>query len=513
MNNPYRVLVVEDEPRIRRDIVRKIEECSSAFQVVGEASSGGEGIRQIRRLKPELIITDIVMPQIDGLEMLRSIPKEQEIRVILTQYEDFEFAREAIKAGVDDYLLKPLREGDMQNLFDRILPKLKEARRWKELKVYEELLRGSSQPNSMQTNSSNESTNQNFSTTMMDNEFPQKLWVGALVLGGWALRPEHCPKGSSSQLSALTLQWEEHPFSTELRVLPAGRPNLRFLIAPWPKDLSPNRFAEKLLSLLSHDAPLSVAHTTQPTSPEELRKASRTLRSVLESHLPLGDQGFFTSEMPSPPLPSSLGEDTIHRITALLREGRLSAAQEEVRQALHPWKTGTQIRFHETVSKLVRALKRNFAGLDEFVIQNFHERFAEMLVTSPSATRAIESTIEMLCETLFAQVAPPAKDNLISIMKKYLQENMAGQITMKSLSDYLGYHPNYLTKRFKESEGTTPMAHLTALRIDEAKRLLKESPTLTAREIAGMTGYEDSRYFFRIFKKETGLTPSQFREL
>ena len=104
-----RVLIVEDEIRIREGIVKLLDKLDNDYQVVGEAIDGQQGLELCRSENPDLIITDIRMPNMDGLEMLSTIYQENKNpkAVVLSAYSEFEYARGAMKLGVTEYLLKP----------------------------------------------------------------------------------------------------------------------------------------------------------------------------------------------------------------------------------------------------------------------------------------------------------------------------------------------------------------------------------------------------------------------
>ena len=104
-----KVVVVEDEELVRKGIVLTVDWAGAGCAVVGEAANGEEGLEVIRRYRPDLIVTDIRMPKLDGIEMLRRLREEGNRAhvVFLTAYSDFSYAQSALKLGAADYLLKP----------------------------------------------------------------------------------------------------------------------------------------------------------------------------------------------------------------------------------------------------------------------------------------------------------------------------------------------------------------------------------------------------------------------
>ena len=114
-----RVVVVEDEELVRKGIILTVDWASVDCAVVGEASNGEDGLQVVEQLQPDLIITDIKMPRMDGLEMLRRL-RENGNRaqvILLTAYSDFAYAQTALKLGAVDYLLKPFHDGDLEERY------------------------------------------------------------------------------------------------------------------------------------------------------------------------------------------------------------------------------------------------------------------------------------------------------------------------------------------------------------------------------------------------------------
>lgn len=111
-----KVLVVEDEELIRRGIVLAVDWAALDCVVVGEASNGAEALEAVDRLNPSLIITDLKMPRMDGIEMLRQLRERgnNAYVIILTAYDSFEYAQSALRLGAVDFLLKPFHDGDLE---------------------------------------------------------------------------------------------------------------------------------------------------------------------------------------------------------------------------------------------------------------------------------------------------------------------------------------------------------------------------------------------------------------
>jgi len=111
-----KILIVEDEEMIRRGIVMTVDWESLHCEIVGEAANGAEGLEKAEQLKPDLIITDLKMPVMNGIELLQELRNRgnQVAVIILTAFDSFEYVRGALRLGAVDYLLKPFHDGDLE---------------------------------------------------------------------------------------------------------------------------------------------------------------------------------------------------------------------------------------------------------------------------------------------------------------------------------------------------------------------------------------------------------------
>lgn len=134
-----KVMVVEDEEIIRKGIVLAVDWASLDCMIVGEAANGEEGLEMAEKCSPSLIITDLKMPKMDGLEMLRQLREQgcDAYVIILTAYDSFVYAQSALRLGAVDFLLKPFHDGDLENAVLRLQKQLSQRQKAPEVRLQE----------------------------------------------------------------------------------------------------------------------------------------------------------------------------------------------------------------------------------------------------------------------------------------------------------------------------------------------------------------------------------------
>lgn len=130
----YKVVVVEDEKRVRQGIIMGTDWTKINCIVMGEAANGEEGVEIIRKCRPDIVVTDIRMPKMMGIEMIEQIQEYglEPYVIFLTAYDDFTYAQQAIKLGVADYLLKPFKDGELESTIVKIIERNKRESERKE---------------------------------------------------------------------------------------------------------------------------------------------------------------------------------------------------------------------------------------------------------------------------------------------------------------------------------------------------------------------------------------------
>ena len=136
--------------------------------------------------------------------------------------------------------------------------------------------------------------------------------------------------------------------------------------------------------------------------------------------------------------------------------------------------------------------------------ENLEQALTKLLIELDGENETVQASVPEHLKNM-------SKEEIVSCIEKYLQENFRRQITMGEISDRLGFAPDYLSHLFKKYHNESPIRYLTNLRIHYARQLLIRHPELEVSIIGEMSGYPDPVYFSKVFKKNTGIWPSQYR--
>lgn len=145
-----KVLVVDDEVFVRRGIVMETDWKALGCEVVAEASNGREGLEAVHRFLPDIIISDIRMPEMDGIDFLKALRKESNDvpLIFLSAYSEFEYAKQALRYYAFDYLLKPFEDGELEACVKRVIEEIESKREGIRQIREKEILEGGTQDKS-----------------------------------------------------------------------------------------------------------------------------------------------------------------------------------------------------------------------------------------------------------------------------------------------------------------------------------------------------------------------------
>ena len=512
----YRVIIVDDEPVIRRGLRETIEWDALGLEVAGEAADGMEALKLVRETRPEILVTDIRMPDMDGIQLIREVRKlDLNVKItILSGYSDYDYLKEAIRLGVDNYLLKPIDNDELvSNLKNAVAEIEKEAATSLHIRQGTELLRSNTLRRLVTGN-------------IGDGELKEKAEFLRIPLDA---RPCLCAVcGVSRRVPADRREQffrdAEAGKTGGLRTaFLDGDGNLVLLIEP--EEGQENREAvRRMLEDLAEKAarereiPLLIGAGRMVPGIRELRVSYESARESLEyaSFLKGGRVAWY-DEVPETPqaaqIPDRIDDD---RMKEYIRRGEQEALENYLESSLDAMAAEAGASLHRNRNLVMHTAVR---VTDCFrAIYGSMNAYREPADFDYAGLFALQSFAEMrdwlfrLCGGLFTanRALLGRSASLVGLAVDYVTEHYREGVTLRQAAANCHVNTSYLGQLFRKETGSAFTDYVNALRIREAQRLLAD-PTRKVYEVAEQVGFTDYHYFLKIFKKVTGRSPTDLR--
>ena len=408
-----KVFLVDDEIVIREGIRESFPWEDTPYSLVGEAPDGEMALPIIRDTNPDIVITDIKMPFMDGLELCRELKSQMPWIgiIVLSGYDEFEYARQCIKLGVREYLLKPINSADLREALDKVSAQLKEERKTLEHAA-------------------------SLRARMEDGgKFLKEKLIGSLFSDETALE-------------------DAHNVLKQLRSMGCPVPAPFYVVID--AAFSPTGTGQEAAALLAESSGGIVNAS-----------ASRTGTRLLV----LGDTAEDAEER-AYAVATSLSQELERSECKDIRVG-IGEIVDNPEKIFHSFKTARHIRHLLAERKDERAV---ILGVREM-----------------------------------GEVSDEKVPSIISEAKLYMSQNYSNaNLMLQDVAKAVNMSKSRFSTVFSQTTGQSFTEYLIYLRLGKAKELLKTS-NLKSSQIATEIGYNDSHYFSYIFKKNVGMTPSEYR--
>lgn len=527
----YRVLLADDEEEIRTGISRKIDWPRLGFSLVGEAGNGEEALELAEQLRPDVVLTDIKMPFMDGLELCRrlrqSLPAAK--LVVFSGFDDFEYARQAVGMGVSEYILKPINAPELMEVLNKLRELLDRQRlerrdmetlrrRYEEsLPIlrelfYTRLLSGQLPAEQVRDRAAR-----------YEIELPPGLWTAALV---HADLPGDGEAGDRDELLLLSVQsfLSEH-FSLvgcAARVVLFGDTAALLVQLSGADKLYPLLEELERLSLLCQSY-LGISLTAgvgRPCpGPEELDRSVAGARSALDYRvLAAGGRVIYIDDLePQSATELSFEEEDQRQLSAAIKLGTPEQVKEEIQGLIERLRqTGLSLSrcrlfLLEVVTCLIRLTRSGGVAVEEVFGANFT---GAVSISDFSSREELGRWLEERClrlRELLGQRRTDSAGRLVEQAKEYIAGHYSDEgLSVEALCSHIHLSPTYFSTLFKREVGMSFTAYVTQVRMEEAVRLLRDTDEKTYR-VAERIGYSDPNYFSYVFKRQFGLSPSKYR--
>jgi len=532
-NRVYKLILVDDEAEVREGMLRRIDWEAGGFLIAGEAENGREALELVERDPPDIVITDISMPVMDGMELGRTLRERFPLVkvVFLTGFDEFAYARQAVQMQAEDYLLKPVTAAAVFELLGRLRAKLdEEAAHLEDVRQ----LRAA-------WNLSKPLLRDKFLSSLLRKPL-RREWIDrarglgvALEAQGYlvaALAVDECGLGASefhddpdlAQYAVLNLANElverhmpHHAVLDEDRVLVLfllSTPDAATAYAQvWTALESIRVSVERYLRFT-----VSIGVGGAVDTPERIHRSGAEALRALEYRVIHGANRILyiqDMEQGGADLPQ-VGPDQTNPLRLAVKVGEREGIRQAVDAFFHPFAAevpslaGVQAWLLGLLGQIVGIAAELGVPMDA-VLPAGHTWMTPLALETMGEIRA---WVTAVCESLGARASGQRQSGarqLVEQAKACVRTHYADpELSVPSVAAALHLSPSYFSALFKKETGETFLNHLVRTRMDVARELLGTTDMKTA-DIAERVGYPDPHYFSYFFKKNMGISPKEYR--
>lgn len=537
------ILIVDDEPMIREWFRMTVDRLGGDYRIAGEAANGREAIEFCRRERVDLVVTDVKMPGMNGLELIRLLKEEQpELRsVIFSSYNEFQFAAEALKFGASEYVLKAeVTLAGLQDILEKIGRDMALAACHKQEVIslrhvlheneqglrsvyFRELLQGSRQ------------AAQQFESRMAF--FKCKLVERNLTLLSLGIirlpRQEAAMKIREGELlqtavinivnetleqetgGGCAIHYADDRYLLFVNAASSSMKSQRELLL-----LAASRIIEHLRRFIGIESAIGISSTSSRLA--HVTDQAEEAAEALDGLLFYGESGlaFYQSrdregenvvgrEQPEPLLPAAFKR--------LVEEGLLGEAAaefERLTQAVTSGQALTAKQARAAVLEMIYAVihKARCSKVPAEQVEAIYGETPER-VAGAATFYDLQTWATEIIRQLFALIESSLPRYVEPIEKacRYIRREYNREITLQEIAGHVHLSRTYFSELFKKETGVTFNEYLMQARMEKAKEIMQQGPVRVA-DLAETLGYAGASYFIKLFRKHSGMSPAEYME-
>lgn len=503
-----RVVIVEDNAIYKEELINCLNQEMQAVEIVGITDNGADGLAVIEKLRPDIIFTDIRMPEMDGFEMIEAIRRENIFCkiVVVSSCPEFVYAKRAMQLGVSDYLLKPVKMSEIRTVLRRLEDELRDRDRWNHLLNLEYIFLNAITGQIQEDERTEALIKERYGIDVHER-------IAVLGIGMGSNYEEY-----KSYVSRMLHELQEY--------------NETFCVYPMELFAS-----HSFVALIYHmeDEQATYQYLEQNIIPA----LGKEVRGRMVCSWAVSD-GFRNMHETVQKM------DRIAEWNLILEKGTLICEEKILKMKLHPFKYPVEMEKDAKEALAFRDLKRfkeifsryrTYCRELQCTPQEAKEgciRVALVLIQMAAEDGAVEAQlkgqrflrgisrangwtdIEEKVESFFKYLTVREEDGekislLIQKALEYIREYYDQGITLEEIAERLHVTEEYLSGQFRKETGRTFTETIRKYRIENVKKLLTTT-TYKLNEIAEMVGYSDPKYMSRAFKEETGILPLEYRK-
>lgn len=489
----YTVIAVDDEPVALEHICTIIKLKCPEYTMIETAENGEEAMEKVRKFHPDMVISDVKMPIMNGIQLVGKIKEEfpDIFTIIVSGYQEFEYAKEALKFGVCDYILKPVMPSNMENILIQVAEKLKKQHYQQRNRLIRRICHGIE-----------------IDDAELSKYFPSKRYYGAII------RKNGLPRRFSNNLGM-----EIFSDINEMMYI-YGRDEMEALYICPEELIFDCSFEQVVRHILMRENQMGQYITTvvleEPFPVNCVSAIIKKIYRMLDTKTVIGYTQTLTIKdiyMPDEQERTEKAEESLEKLEYLLKEQRYDKFKKELEWLFIHWeeKHYPQLWVEGNARQLLYMIQKLTGNL------SYNSDYEFMMEDAFYYALSMGELLENLNTILFKNIKGETADQgkvdtpeFFAGIKKYIRQNLKNPLTLQSVCKEFGVSQTYLSKLFRKYENASFNNYLTAKRMDKAKQLMEEDKDLFVKDLAAMIGYTDQFYFSRIFRSFTGMCPSDY---
>ena len=519
----YKIMIVDDEMLVRIGVKALIDWQELGFEIVAEASNGQTAYEKYVALKPDLVITDIKMPKQDGIWLTKKIKEynpNTEI-IFLTCYDDFGYAKEAIKLRVSDYILKAeMEEEELRKILLEKKKKLDMTNGQKSESKNDNLLMKKQQEHLLglllSSNRSNELVREEFLKAQVDWNTGKYCFIQFDFRS--SLKNDKNADYQIANIISACLELIINKFQDEdVEVFSKqfGKSITCFLMASNLNDIKIQKCIDYLKSSFKQYFNISYKSVNSPITStiEETREYLSWIFAASDYLFYIGEGEHLTKEtMKQSEGPFIYDAAMVKEYCQYIEEADMEAIFRKIDdlERLLDQQRSNSLEVKLELSHMVNDIFKRFDSCFQEDKDVF--AFQKRIINSEELKEAIEIIRDFL-KNIIAENSMGRADNAEILIKKavqYINDHCNKKISLEDISGYVGISKYYFSVLFKKEKDITFSSYLNSVRIDKAKQLLK-NPQTTINDVVDEVGFNDAQYFSKTFKKYVGMTVTEYR--
>jgi two-component system response regulator YesN len=536
----FKVLIIDDEAIIRKGLKNIINWKSFDCEVCGEADNGLGGRELIRNTTPDIIITDIKMPEIDGLSMIKEIKDSvPDCKIIiLTGYRDFDYVHESLKLGAFDFILKPSKIEELTAVIARAVKELRFKRERSEEFDKLKLLFHQNIPILREKLLFDVI----YEINTNENEITAKMDLLDIKVGKFAMLVVQ--NDSEDSENRETNEYDRHLyqfgiintfneiFSENFNVLsiPLNDAGIAFIAMPVKEDANLTELIDKKCSYLQEiikncfGFTVTIVVSSEGSGLMQLPLKFKECKEALVHKFYLGSNSvIFHSDVST--FFKYDDHSMLEKLQKALLEGIKSGNEASVKDRLSdifscvkdidPVGKDFIKNFYWNTISSINSIRISIIAMDsEKKVENRQLEGLYGLIEKCVSIDEMNSLLKESAMSVSQKVNNYNNKSIKLILRKaveYIQTHYHEQVTLNEVAECTYVSTYYISRMFKREMGKNFVDYLNEIRIEKAKEMLKDVKYKTY-EVAESVGIPDAHYFSRLFKKHVGVTPTEYRE-